>query len=1067
MKHGFSFLLTWLAALLLSTGALAQGTTTAALNGLITDGTGQPVPGATVVATHLPTNSIYAMPTNDQGRYNFQNMRVGGPYTVRFTSVGSADQTRDNLYLALGQNLRLDVKLAEQATELGTAVVEGRRDDVINAGRTGAATRVSREQIEQLPTINRTLQDFVRLTPQAQAGAGGGTSFGGSNNRYNNITIDGAVNNDVFGLAGSGTPGGQAGTQPIALDAIQEIQVVVAPYDVKLGNFTGGGINAVTRSGTNAYTGSAYGFWRNESLIGKSVTEPRTKATEVSNYFTGVRVGGPIIKDKLFFFVNGELSRRSEPVLQLPGTSESQFTVAELNQARDFLQTRFGYDAGGFGEIVRRTNSNKIFARLDWNISDKHQLTLRHNFVDAFDDNLSRSSVNLRLGSNGYQFNSVTNSTVLELNSRLGAFSNNLILSASRVRDNREPEGALFPSIEIRDAGRILTAGSERSSVANELDQDVYEITDNLTRVFGVHTITLGTHNEFFSFRNLFLNNLNGRYEFGSLSAPAMGANTSFYDLRPLRLRATYSLDPNNKRPAAEFNAAQLGFYVQDEYTPLPNLRLTLGVRLDVPVLPNAPTRNLDVDSTFGPDFRTDNTPSGQLLWAPRLGFNYNPDDANKLQIRGGTGLFTGRVPFVWLSNNYINTGLTLGTIDVRPGSGPTGTPLPFESNPDNFPSVYSQGLVRTREINLIGKDFKIPQVWRSNLAVDYRLPGDLVLTLEGIYSKTVNDIYYRDLNLQAPAGTLGGADNRPIYASGNARRVNPAFTNALLLDNTSRGDRYSLTAQAQKRFTGGLNVSGAYTYGKSTDINSGQSSTALSNWEFNQISRDPNSPDLSFSRNDIRHRFLATGGYTFRYANDRLATTLSFVYEGQSGRAFTYLYGQGGSDLNNDGAFGNDLLYVPRSQEEILLAPTGASDTRTPDQIWQDLNNFIENDEYLSSRRGQIAERNGARMPWTHQIDIRLAQDLRVKTGENSNTLQLTLDVINFGNLLNKDWGHQYFVNNEAYELLRVQRFEDISTTPLVRRPVFSFPKIERAYDIAALASRWQMQLGLRYSFN
>ena len=1045
-------------AVLLPVGlARAQGTTTAALNGLVTDGAGQPVPGATVVATHLPTNSIYAMPTNEQGRFNFQNVRVGGPYSVKITAVGSADQTRDNLYLALGQNLRLDVKLAEQATQLGTAVVEGRRDAVINSGRTGAATQVTREQIERLPTINRTLQDFVRLTPQASAGAGGGTSFGGSNNRYNNITIDGAVNNDVFGLSGSGTPGGQAGTQPIALDAIQEIQVVVAPYDVKLGNFTGGGINAVTRSGTNTFSGSAYGFWRNQNTIGKSVTEPRVKAAEFSNYFTGLRVGGPLIKDKLFFFVNGEVARRGEPVQQVPGTSASLFSVAELNQVRDLLQTRFGYDAGGFGEIVRRTNSDKLFARLDWNISDRHQLTLRHNFVDAYDDNLTRSSVNLRLANNGYVFNSTTNSTVLELNSRLGAFSNNLILTASRIRDNREPEGALFPSLEIRDGSRTILAGSERSSVYNELDQDVYELTDNLTRTFGDHTFTVGTHNEFFSFRNLFINNGYGRFEFGSLAAPTMGPNTSFADLRPSRVRATYSLDPTTPRPAAEFSAAQLGFYVQDEYTPLPNLRLTLGLRLDVPVLPDAPARNQAVDATFGDDYRTDNSPSGQLLWAPRLGFNWNPDNENKLQVRGGTGIFTGRVPFVWLSNNYINTGLTLGTIDVRPTAM---APLAFEPNPANFTTVYGGGIVATREINLIGRDFKIPQVWRSNLAADYRLPGNLVLTVEGIYSKTLNDIYYRDLNLKAPVGKLAGPDERPVYAAAPAdRRVNPGFTNVLLLDNTSRGYRYSLTGQVQKQFSNGLNASAAYTYGLSKDINSGQSSTALSNWEFNQVSLDPNTPDLSYSRNDVRHRILATGGYTVKYWNDRLATTLSLVYEGQSGRAFTYLYGQN-SDLNNDGALSNDLLYVPRSQAEILLTPTDQNDSRTPDQIWQQLNAFIERDDYLRSRRGQYAERNGARMPWTHQIDVRLAQDVRFKTGEQANALQLTLDVINFGNLLNNDWGHQYFLTNEAFELMRYRRLEN-------GRPVFSFPNIERAYDISPLVSRWQMQLGVRYIFN
>ena len=1079
--------------LLLLTARLgwSQGSTTAAMSGLITDKAGEGLPGATIIAVHTPTNTQYAAPTNDEGRFNIQNMRVGGPYTVRVTFVGFQDITRENIFLTLGQKLRFDQQLSDATTALDEVTITGRRDPVINAGRTGAATTVTREQIQNLPTLNRSLQDFTRLTPQSSS-VNGGTSVAGSNNRFNNITIDGAVNNDVFGLAGSGTPGGQAGTQPIALDALQEIQVVVAPYDVKLGNFTGGGINAVTRSGTNDLSASIYGFGRNQNSVGKSVTEPREKASDFYNYQTGVRVGGPIIKDKLFFFANGEISRRSEPLQFAPGSSTSLFRPSEVDSVARFARG-LGYDVGSTNEVVRRTESDKLFGRLDWNINDKNQLTLRHNYVDAFDDNITRSSNFFRFGNNAYEFNNQTNSTVLQLISRFGTVSNDLILGYSTINDKRSTAGSLFPQVNFAQFGRQYQLGSERSSTANSLDQRILEFTDNVTAAFGKHTITLGTHNEFFRFDNLFVNNFNGRFEFNGLYAPTpttdptrpQPLNASFYGNiypngtlapgvaagpRPQRVRASYSLLPDGTLPRAVFNAAQLGFYAQDEYTPIENLRLTLGARIDLPVFPDEPGYNEGVTQTFGEDIRTDNVPNGNVLFAPRLGFNWNPDkDNSAVQLRGGSGIFNGRTPFVWISNNFINTGLQLGTIDVRPTNptlaNPNPAPLPFVTDPSQFVATYGgtggTGLVRTTEINVISQDFKLPQVWRTNVATDFRIPGDVTLTLEGIYTKTLNDVFYTDINLREPVERLAGPDQRVTYASSSAaRRVNPNYTNVLLLQNTSRGYRYSFTGQAQKLFLSGLNTSVAYTYGEARDVNSGLSSTALSNWEFNQVPGNPNDPPLSYSAFDISHRVIATGGYTFRYANDKLATTISAVYEGQSGTPFTYLYGQFGRDLNNDGAFNNDLFYIPRNQGEILLTP-GSGDTRTVDQIWNDLNSFIESDPYLRENRGNYAERNGPRTPFTHQVDIRVAQDIRLEAGGKTNALQVTLDVINFGNLLNNDWGRQYFVNNQAYQLARVERFQN-------GQPVISFPRITgNPYDISAFASRWQAQLGVRYSFN
>ena len=1037
MKSLYSFLALCLAFILQAQLVLAQGATTAALTGAIRDQGGTALPGATVIAVHTPTNTQYVATTNADGFYNIQNMRVGGPYTIRTSYVGYQEQTVEGVSLALGKTARVDFTLSESARQLGEVEITGARNDIFNQDRTGAATNVSREQLEKLPTLSRSLQDFTRLTPQAS-----GNSIAGTNNRFNNITIDGAVNNDVFGLSGSGTPGGQAGTQPISLDAIQEIQVVVAPYDVKLGNFTGGGINAVTRSGSNKFSGSIYGFGRNESTIGKAVEGPRVKADEFSNYQYGIRVGGPIIKDKLFFFTNYDATRITEPLRFAPGSSESQIPVSAAQQLADFVRDTYGYDVGTFGNIERKTESDKFFIRFDWNITNNHQLTLRHNYVDAFDDNISRSRSFIRFGNNAYQFNSTTNSSVLELNSRISnSLSNNLIVGYSRIRENRETQGTLFPQVTIADPVGTFEFGSQRSSTANELDQDIFEFTDNLSYIVDRHNFTFGTHNEFFSFRNLFINNANGRWDFRSLN--------DFFNNRAARVRATYSLS-DNPRPAAEFDAMQLGFYLQDEYTASERLKLTLGLRLDIPVFPDKPAENTKLESDFSsifPDLETDRAPSGELLWAPRFGFNFTPTDERSFQIRGGTGVFTGRVPFVWLSNQFTNTGTILGTVDVR-------NPQSFIPDPSQQQTAGPP--VRTVEVNVIKDDFKIPQVWRSNLAIDYTLPWEVAATLEGIYSKTLNDVVYRDLNLVQPTGTLPGADNRETYPS--QRRINPDYTNVILLDNTNEGYRYSITGQLRKDFTSGIQTSVAYTYGKSKDVNSGTSSTALSNYEFNQIVNGPNDPPLAFSRFDVRHRIIGTGGYTFQWGNN-FATGLSLFYQGQSGLPFTYLYN---GDLNRDGNFANDLLYVPRSQSEINFVPfTSGGTTFTPDQQWAALDAFIANDSYLKDRRGQYVERNAARMPWTHQFDVRLLQDVYINAGDQKHTFQITFDVFNVGNLINKDWGRQYFVSNSANELIRFAGFNAAG------EPTFTFNPNNQAYNIAQFDSRWQGQLGVRYIFN
>ncbi|MCY4778950.1 carboxypeptidase regulatory-like domain-containing protein [Sphingobacterium sp. UT-1RO-CII-1] len=810
--------LLFFALFLVSYGTIQAQVTTSSMTGVVTQSSGYATVGATIKAVHVPSGTTYSGSANVAGRFNLANMRVGGPYRVEVTFVGRDPIVYEGLYLQLGQPFVINPVFDDGTTSLEAVSVSAGTNG--RGTRTGASTTVSKKQLENMPTLSRSLQDFTRLTPQAN-----GNSFGGTNNRYNNITIDGAVNNDVFGLAGSGTPGGQAGTQPISLDAIQEIQVVLAPYDVTLGNFTGGGVNAVTRSGTNTVEGSVYFFGRNQNTIGKDVLTRKKSETFKDNQF-GFRLGGPIIKDKLFFFLNGEMGRRTAPLLNAAGEPGSAISLATADLIAKHTLENYGYDVGSYGPMDMKTENNKIFAKIDYNISDKHQLSARYNYIDAFDDNIGRGASYLRFGNNAYKFSNKQHGFVAELRSNFDSrFSNNLIIGYSLVRDSRDILGALFPQVTIRNidniSGNTVDFGSQRSSTANILDQDVFEFTNNFKWNVGNHTFTFGTHNEFFKFRNLFINNANGYWQFNSVQ--------DYIDNKPAQVEATYALEDNGVLPQAEFNAAQLGFYAQGESQFNSNFKLTYGMRVDVPVFNDKPKRNEKIENSF-PGYRTDRAPSGKLLFSPRVGFNYDIQGDRSVVLRGGAGIFTGRVPFVWLSNQFSNNGVDFGSVfatgnGINNGNG-------FDPNIENQKNM---GAGSTRaEVNLVSEDFKIPQVGRFNLAGDFQLPYGVLATVEAIYSKTINNIVYSDINVSGSTGTIkeslsGGADLRPNYAG---QRVNSKdFTNVILIDNTNKGYTYSITGQLQKNFNSGFNAMVAYTYGQSRAVNDGSSSIARSNW--------------------------------------------------------------------------------------------------------------------------------------------------------------------------------------------------------------------------------------------
>jgi hypothetical protein len=1063
--------------LLAGTWAVGQGITTSAMNGVVTDSNGDPLPGASVVAVHKPTGTTYGASTNNQGRFYFSNMKAGGPYGLTISFIGYATLEHPEFNLSLGENKYLTVKLTEDTQTLQEILVSATKDDLFSAGRTGAATNIGTTQLQRMPTLNRNLNDFTRLTPQSNGG-----SFGGRDNRFNNLTIDGAVNNDVFGLAP--TPGGQTNTQPISLDAIQEIQVNLAPYDIRQGSFTGAGINAITRSGTNDIQGSAYFLTRNESFAGEKVRDVKVPNTEFSQSTYGLRIGGPIIKNKLFYFLNAEQEARTAPpvsfraarVGETPGGNISRVTQADAEAFAKHLIDNYEFDPGPYEGYSFDQKSGKVFVRLDYSINSNHRLTFRHNYVKAFRDipvsnsgsqgGRQNSATALPFKSANYTQNNTTNSTVLELNSTFGTkFSNNLILTRTTVRDFRESQTGTrpFPIIDIESAGTTyMSAGFEPFSPNNRLDQDLYQITNNFNVYAGSHVYTIGTHNEFYKFLNGFTPRFYGNYIYSSLS-------NFINDNAPREYQLTFSKLPNQAIPFAEFSAYQLGFYVQDEWQINDRFKLTSGLRIDIPrVYKNNSPRNAVVEESFG--LRTDEMPAAKVLWSPRVGFNWDVNGDATTQVRGGVGLFTGRPPFVWLSNQVGNNGVTTGFLQL---TGDNVASIRFNENQPQFQlnsegqlvdtnGVPVPGVSSTSNISITSPDFKFPQIFRANLAVDKKLPGDVTLTLEALFSKDINAIVYKDLNLSAPVGRRDG-DNREVFSTSTnvgGRRVDVRFTDVTLLDNTSRAYQYNLTAQARKFFKMGIDVMAAYNYGIARDLTSASSSIARSSYTANSVIGDPNQLILAASDNQLKHRIIGSISYFKEYL-EHFGTSVSFFYTARSGFNYSYTYA---GDLNNDGIAGNDLIYIPRTQNEIVLVPSNANDTRTADQIWQQLNTYIVNDPYLSSRKGQFAERNGAVTPWSFILDFSLRQDFYLMINGKKNTLQLTFDVFNFGNMLNSDWG--VVQNPRRTQLLNFRGSVDGTATG---RPVFSFDNLPSTFqdNLNPFVSKWEAQIGVRYIFN
>jgi hypothetical protein len=1048
--------------------------TTSGLRGVIVDEKKEALAGATVVAVHVPSGTQYGVLTNKDGRFTISNMRVGGPYQVTVSFIGYKQEVYNDINLSLGNVADMSINLTPSVTSLSEVIVSAGKNSIINSGRTGAAINVSNETVNSVPTISRGLKDFTKISPLANT-SGSGTSFAGANNRYNQFAIDGLVNNDVFGLTSSGTNGGQAGIEPISLDAIEEFQINIAPYDVRQGGFTGGGINAITKSGTNQFAGSAYYYGNNENLVGKYEPKTLTKSpvANYSDYQGGLTFGGPIIKNKLFFFVSGEITRKSYPLSNVPGTATSNITLDDVNAVLGVLsRVAPNYDPGSYLNINSTTNSNKILAKINWNINDRNKLILRHSYTYGENFTISRNANALQFYNNGYIFPSTTNSTGLELSSIIGkSASNKFMLGYTTVLDDRNPVGADFPTVLVNlTGGRTITLGSEYSSVANLLKQKIFSLDDEFSIFRGKHSITIGTHNEFYSFYNLFVQNIYGDYAYNSLANFQTVGTPG--EVAPTYYAVGYSFDttdnPSQSKGAASFNAAQYGFYAQDEYQVTKNMQVTAGLRIDIPVFPDKPTANDAFNTAYADQgIATGVLPKTRIMWGPRLGFNWDVFGDKTTQVRGGSGLFTGRVPFVWISNQFSNNGQLNGTYSVGSSSSsanPITNPAGLKFNPDPYTQPLATDLGKVAgsgAINVVDPDLKFPQVFRTNLAVDQKLPWDVVATVEGIFSKTFNNVNFIDLNRTVdPNFQFTGVDQRPRYLSG---RIDPNYDEIIKFENTSLGYSYNFVFMLQKQFDNGFNAQVSYTYGKSTDLNSGTSSVAYSNWRYVNNIYGPNFLQLTRSNFDLGSRVTGLISYKKDYLKGLLSTQVSLFYNGQSGQPLSYIYN---GDMNNDGTT-NDMIYIPAKQSDINLITipaSGANPAVTPDEQWANLDAFISHNKYLNSHRGQYAQRNAARSPWQNQFDLQLLQEFKVKAGTTTNKLQLTFSILNIGNMLNKKWGQSIYDSNQQFNLINYKGI--VGSTP-----TFTYDGSGQTnghpYLFSDLLSRWRGQIGLRYIFN
>jgi hypothetical protein len=1044
-------------------------TTTSSIKGIVKGSANELLPGATVLAVHTPSGTKYSSLSNEDGRFNILNMRIGGPYKITVSFVGYQNQEYNDVYLDLGKVFSLDVDLTSESQALEEVKVVS-KNKVFQSGRTGAETTIGRRELTALPTISRSAEDFTRLEPTASGG-----SFGGRNDQYNNYSLNGAIFNNPFGLDAA-TPGGQTNAQPISLDAIDQIQVATAPYDVTLSGFTGASVNAVTKSGTNEFHGTAYAFYRNQDLTGSKIKGQKIFVPSLEQTQAGFSLGAPIIKDKLFIFGNFEIDKRTDLGSNfiannndgITGINESRVLQSDLDAVssalmglKDAQGNNFNYNPGAYQGFIHESNSTKGIIKLDWNINDNNKLAVIYNFLDASKDKPAHPTALGFRGPNasilqfqnaGYQINNKLDSFLLELNSKFSeSVSNKLQAGYTYFNDFRDPFSSPAPVINIQDGSgaNYIIAGHEPFSINNTLKQKVIQITDNLTYTNGNHAFTFGSSFEKFNFENSF--NLAGYDNFGNPNgyagtfftpysnvqaflddaaqpyASSIVAQNMQYAQDMAESKSKFAVGSDGGWKLAELNVGQWAFYAQDDWSVADNFKLTIGLRADKPLYFNTDEliqKYIDTDNGgAGRDNNIDyydpetgkavklistDLPSDKILWSPRLGFNWDIKNDATSQLRGGSGIFTGRIPFVWLGNQV---------------SGAD----------DGF-------------FQIMDPDYKWPQVWRTSIGYDHRFQSNYVLTVDVSYNKDINGVHVQNWGLKDPTGTLGGVDDRLIYTA-----ADKGANNAYVMTNSDKGFAFNSSVKLQKTFENGFYASLAYNYLISKDVNSIEAEITGDAFAFNPALGSVNNDVLSNSKYGDTYRFIGVASKKWKYGNDKWATTLSTFFEYAQGGRFSYTYG---GDINNDGSAVNDLIYVPTSAEIAQMTFSGAGQGEAFDK-------FIEQDDYLRDRRGEYAERYGAISPWRGKWDLKFLQDYNFRVSsasEKKNTIQFSVDILNVGNLINSDWGVVQVPTS----------VQPIGVTVAGNTPTYTFTNTQTKtfnYD-ASLTSRWQMQFGIRYIF-
>lgn len=1098
----FSIILTALVVLFVGFGQTAQAqVTTSSLTGIVTDSDGETLPGASVVAVHVPSGTTYGTSTRADGSYRISNMRVGGPYTITFSFVGFRSFVVEDVFLSLGETYNQRAVLSSEAIELDELVVTALEDRIFNQERTGASTNVTSDRIINVPTISRSINDLTKLTPQSS-----GTSFAGRDNRFNNYTVDGNVYNNNFGLGSAQFAGGN----PISLDAIEEVQINLAPYDVRQGGFTGANVNAITRSGTNRFRGTLYTFYRNQDFLGTKIGDNEINVDDSFTRTVGFSLGGPIIQDRLFFFVSVEQEEADNPgdnrLALRPGQTPdgqqiTRVPIAQAEFVRERMRELYGYETGGFESIPFGNEALRLNARIDYNINNNHRAMVRFNRFDSFRDvSINGNSIRGFPGSEryrntnrfgpeaitfrnaNYSVDNVITSIVGELNSTLSDnLANNFRVGYTWVTDPQRsvPNDQTFPMIEVMEPlpggspnTYYMSLGNELFTVGNLLENNTFNISNTLTYFTGRNTITAGATFEYMTFANAFNPVWNSWYRYATYDdfvASVINQDTS---VRPSHFAIGFTFDADNPTtlPLDEVEFAQLGLYVQNEFQFTPDFKLTAGLRVDLPFYPGDAPRNTTVEAlnlsipnpTGGSNITPDVSqfPGMNPLWSPRVGFNWDVSGDRTTQLRGGTGIFSGRLPFVWISNQINANGVQRGqrgyfADDWGTGGAPQWRGFQADVNayrPD--PNTLTAEI--PNQINITADDFKLPQVWRSNLAVDHRLPAGFIGTAELIYSRDFNSPLAVNLAHQRTGQAANVAGNAyPLYRQELPGAAGTPLREVYYLTNINEGSYISLNLGLEKTWDFGLFANVNYTLSRSRDYGLIGGSQAQSLWPDVALN-DRNNPEAGFSRFDTPNRIVAQVAWDTRTFSRNNLTRFSFIYVGGDQGRYSYTY----SGSFGDGS-GVRLMYVPRNAAEAQLIDIDGG--KTAAQQWSDLDAFISQDPYLSGKRGEITERNGAKLPWLHRVDFRVSQDLNIFRGQHK--IQLTFDVLNFGNLINNEWGvSQVPVQRNPLQYRGMDANGNATFT--VNYP--SSGNLDESFrQSISLANTWSAQFGVRYLFN